>query len=192
VPKAQAKPEALKSPLTDEMRRALARIAKVHEGMDQELIDEAVEALHRDIARYDPKAFIPLAISDLMRLAPRDTQTRALLRRALANGWLPAELARALLIKAGDTPGPHVKALIKAIDDRDPAVRAGAVEMVGGLHAAGAEALPKLRRIMADAKADPNDYVRAYSSTTEMPLHVRAFFAIARIESALKDGKARD
>ena len=41
----------------------------------------------------------------------------------------------------------------------------------------------------ADAKADPKDYLRAYSYKQEMPLHVRAYFAIAAIESALKDRK---
>ena len=60
-----------KDPFTDEMRQALSRIDKVHEGMDQTEIDNAVEALHREIGRHDPKVFVPEAIRHLMRLAPR-------------------------------------------------------------------------------------------------------------------------
>ena len=69
------------------------------------------------------------------------------------------------------------------------AQQARAVDALGSLKALGAPALPRLRKIMDDAEADPEDYLRAYSYKQEMPLHVRAYFAVAAIESALKDRK---
>ena len=74
-------------PITPGMRAALARIDTVHAGVDRTTID-AVEDLHRELATQDPKVFAPLVVRRLMRLAPQDTQTRALLRKARAEKWL--------------------------------------------------------------------------------------------------------
>ncbi len=175
--------------MTAEMRQVLERVNKVHAGMAQKDIDEAVQALHREIARHDPKVLVPLAIHQLMRLVPRDTQTRVLLRQALAKGWLEAHATRASLVQAGDTPGPHIRALLKALDDKDPRVRIRAVKALGDTGAAGAEALPKLRKIVAKARADPADYDRAYTPRNPMPELVVAHHAILRIEAALRDRK---
>jgi hypothetical protein len=178
-------PESAQDPITGEMRHALGRINKVHNAMDQKDIDEAVEALHGEIARHEPTVFLPLAIPHLMRLAPRDTQTRVLLRRALARSWLQEEIVRAYLVKAGDAPGPHIKALVKALDDTDPKVRTRAAKALGATGAAGAAALPKLREIVAKARADPSDYRRAYTLSHPMPEHIIAHDAILEIESVL-------
>jgi hypothetical protein len=180
---AQSRPAT--DPITPEMRQALARIAKVHAGIAAAVIDEAVEALHGEIRRHDPKVFVPLAIPYLMRLAPRDTQTRIVLRRALANGWMEVEFTRACLVQAGDTPEPHLKALVKALDAPDAKVRTRAIWALGATGAAGAPALPKLREIVANARADPADFKRAYTARDEMPEHVAADVAIRRIESDL-------
>src|SRR5437764_9135215 len=117
---ARQKGAPAEKPLTAEMRQALERINKLHGGMNQKDIDDAVGALHREIARHDPRAFVPLAVPHLIRLAPRDTQTRVLLRKALARGWLEEQATRAYLVQAGDTPGPHIRPLVKALDDKDP------------------------------------------------------------------------
>jgi hypothetical protein len=179
-------PRSAGDPITPQMRQSLQRIGKIHGGMDQETIDAAVESLHGDISRYDPKVFVPLAVPYLLRLAPRDTQTRLLLRRALANGWMEEEFTRACLVQAGDTPGPHIRALMKALDDPDAKVRMRAAHALGATGAAGAPALPKLRAMVARAKADPTDFDRAYTLRDQMPEHVVAHVAIQQIESARK------
>jgi hypothetical protein len=173
-------------PITPQMREALARVNKVHAGMDRKAIDDAVGALHEEIARQEPEVFVPLAVPHLMRLAPQDTQTRAVLRRALAKGWIAEELARTYLVQAGDAPGPHIKHLIEAMEDKDPKVRVRAIEALGGCGTAAAPALPRLRQLVKDAKADPADFSRAYTSVDEAPVHVRAHWAILVIEAASK------
>jgi hypothetical protein len=175
-----------KDPITPEMLAALGRINSIHLGMDRKTVDEAVEDLHREIAKHDPKVFVPLIIPQLLNLVPQDTQTRILLRRALSEGWLDEYHARVLLVRAGDTPDPHVKVLLKALDNPDAKKRRIALQMVGGLGAEGREAVSKLKKIIADAKADPSDYSRDFTSTDEVPNHVLAYWSMIQIEAALK------
>jgi hypothetical protein len=173
-------------PITAEMRAALTKANAVHDRMDWKVVDDAVTELHREIARHDPKVFVPLAVPHLMRLAPRDTATRVLLRKALAEGWLDEFAARTYLVQAGDTPGPHVTALIQAVGGPDRKARRAALNALRGVGAAGADALPALRKLVDDAKADPADYRRAYTARDEVPDHVLAYWAITRIEADLK------
>ncbi len=182
-------PPAQPDPITAAMRDALAKINKVHAGMEQKAIDDAVVELHREIARQDSKVFVPLAVPHLMRLAPHDTATRVLLRKALAEGWLGEFAARMYLVQAGDTPGPHVEAMLKAVGGTDQKARRAAIEALRGVGVAAADALPKLRGIIEAAKADPSDYRRAYTLQDEVPEHVLAYWAVIAIEAALKDRK---
>jgi hypothetical protein len=173
-------------PVTAGMRAALAKANVVHAGMDREAIDDAVTELHQELARSDPKRLVPLAVPHLIRLAPRDTATRMLLRKALADGWLDEFVARMYLVQAGDTPGTHVAALLKAVGSADRKARRAALGALGGVGAAGASALPALRAIVDDAKADPADFRRAYTIRDEVPDQVLAHRAITRIEEDLK------
>jgi hypothetical protein len=174
-------------PITAEMRAALERANKAHAGMDRKALDEAIEDLHREIAKHDAKVFVPLAIPCLMALAPKETRTRTVLRKALAEGWLAEPTARALLVQAGDTPEPHVKAMLKLLGDAK--ARRAALEAARGFGAEGGEMLPALRKIIADAKADPTDFRRAYvpGRGPEVPEHVLAHWAVLRIEAATTD-----
>ncbi|OWK39865.1 hypothetical protein FRUB_05755 [Fimbriiglobus ruber] len=52
-----------------------------------------------------------------------------------------------------------------------------------------AEFLPPLQKRIADAKADPNDYVRAFCRTDEAPDQVVAYWALIRIEAAVREAK---
>jgi hypothetical protein len=178
----RGKPE---SEITAEMRAALERINKIKKGSEQKEIDEAVEALNKEIARLNPKVFVPLAVPHLLRLAPKDTRTRALLRQALEKGWIEEQLARAFLVQAGDPPEPHIKQLVKELDGADSKIRTRAINALSACGAAAEPALPKLREIVKNAKADPNDYSRAFTSRDEAPEHVRAHWAIRIIEAAL-------
>jgi hypothetical protein len=178
----KSKPPA-KDPITAEMREALASINKIHNLMEQQTIDDAVTAFHAEIARHDPKVFVHFAVPHLIRLAPRDTQTRTLLRRALTNGWLEPHYARGYLVQAGDNPEPHVKVLMKELADKDAAVRARAITGLAMCGPAAAAALPALRKIVSDAKAPADDFRRAYTLTTGAPEHVRAHWAIGSIEA---------
>jgi hypothetical protein len=171
-------------PITAEMRAALGRASRAHAGMDRKALDEAIEDLHREIAKHDAKVFVPLAIPCLMALAPKESRTRTVLRKALAGGWLAEPTARALLVQAGDTPGPHVKAMLKALAAKEATVRRAALEAARGFGAEGEELLPALRKILADSKGDPNDFRRAYASTRDVPEHVLASWAIQGIEAA--------
>jgi hypothetical protein len=76
-----------KDPLTAEMRDVLVRANKVHNKMDRKEIDDAVEALHAEIARQPSEVFVPLAVPHLLRLAPKDTKTRVVLRQALEKSY---------------------------------------------------------------------------------------------------------
>ncbi len=172
-------------PVTADMRAALDKVNAVHAGMDRKVVDDAVNELHREVRRHDPAVFVPLAVPHLMRLAPHDTATRVLLRKALAEGWLAEFTARTDLVQAGDTPGPHVAAMLRAVGGPDRKARRAALAALGGVGAAGADALPALRKIMDDAKADPADYRRAYTARQEVPDHVLAYWAITRIEAAV-------
>src|SRR5690349_11323496 len=87
--------------ITPDVRKSLARINAIHSGMKPVAIAEAVTALHADIARLDPRGFVPLAVPHLMRLAPRDPRTVALLHKALDKGWLDPYLARTFLVAVG-------------------------------------------------------------------------------------------
>jgi hypothetical protein len=169
------------------MRVALERISKINKGSEQKKIDEAVEHLFKlfEIARLDLKVFVPLAAPHLVRLAPKDLRTRTLLRQALEQGWIEEQLARAFLIQAGDPPEPHIKLLVKDLESDDVKVRTRAINALGACGIAAEPALPKLRQIVKDAKADPNDYSRAFTAIDEAPEHVRAFWAITIIEAAL-------
>jgi hypothetical protein len=171
-------------PITPDMRAALGRANKP--GMERKAKDEAVEDLHREIGK-NPKVFVPLAIPPLMQLAPQDTRTRNLLRDALEKGWLEKYHAHLLLVRAGDDPGPHIKVLIDGLDDAK--TRKTAVDMIGGLGAEGKDTLPKLKMMLADAKADPSDFSRAYTATDDAPEHVHVYWAIIRIEAALTNAK---
>jgi hypothetical protein len=168
------------------MRAALVKANEVHNKMDQKVIDDAVEALHVEIARQPSEVFVPLAAPHLLRLAPRDTRTRVLLRQVLEKGWMEEALTRAFLVQAGDTPGPHVKWLTEVLDAKDPKVRIRAMGGLSACGAAAAPALPKLREIIKAANPDPNDFRRAYTLTDEVPEHVHANWAILRIEAAMK------
>jgi hypothetical protein len=178
-----------KDPITASMREALARINKVHGGMSAKVIDEAVEAFHKEVARQDPKVFVPLAVPHLMRLAPHDTQTRILLRKALDKGWLDEDLARMYLVQSGDTPAPHIQALDKGLEVADRKARIRAIRALGGCGALAEPALPKLRDIVAKANAPKEDYRRAYTSADKVPEHVHADWAIKSIESAIEKRK---
>ncbi len=175
-----------KDPITTEMREALSRMNQIHSGMEQQAIDDAVTALHVEIARHDPKVFVHYAIPHLIRMAPRDTQTRVLLRRALANGWIEPHYARGFLVQAGDNPQPHVKALMKELADKEAAVRGRAMTGLAMCGPAAAAALPALRKIVSDAKAPREDFRRAYTLTSGAPEHVRAHWAIGSIEREKK------
>lgn len=174
------------NPLTAEMREALRRINEIHSGMEKRAIDEAVTAFHAEIARHDPKVFVQYAVPHLIRLAPRDTQTRVLLRRALADGWMEPHYVRGYLVQAGDNPEPHVKTLMKELADKDADVRARAITGLAMCGPAAAAALPALRKIVSDAKAPPEDFRRAYTLTSGAPEHVRAHWAIGSIEKEKK------
>ena len=173
-------------PITPGMRAALARIDTAHAGMDRETIDDALEDLHRELAKQDPKVFAPLVVHHLMRLAPQDTQTRVLLRKALAEKWLEELPARALLVRAGDTPGPHVEVLLKALDAPDAKTRRTAIREVEGLGVQGRAVRPKVKKTIEDAKADPSDFLRAFRTVDAAPDHVLAYWAGLRIEAELK------
>ncbi len=180
-----------KDPLTPDMRTALAKINKIHGGMERETIDEAVAEFHRVIAKSDPKVFVQFAVPHLMRLAPKDIQTRQLLRKALVNGWMDEFLLRAFLIQAGDEPGPHLRAMIKALDSKDAKTRRSALQALPAVGKEGSDALPKLRDIVTKAKADPSDYVRDYTIVDAVPEHVLAHWAITRIEAAIDEAKKK-
>lgn len=174
-------------PITAEMREALSRINQIHNGMEQRVIDNAVDALHSDIARLSPEVFVPMAIPHLMRLAPKETRTRILLRQAMAKHWIDEDLARAWLVLAGDPPQPHINALIQALERLTPQGRAKAIEGLEACGAYGRPALPRLRKMVENAKADPRDFERAYRSTQEMPEHVLAHVAIRVIEADIRE-----
>jgi hypothetical protein len=172
-----------KDPYTTEMRQSLAKIQKVHTGMKKEVIDAALDEFNKDIKRFEPKIFLPLAIGDLMRLAPTDRRTRKLLRDALANGWLEPNLAHAMLVTAGEPPDVHIKALIKNIGAADAKTRRAALNAVRSCAPDAQKALPSLQKMIEDARAPASDYQRAYSSKDEMPEHVLAYVAKALIEA---------
>jgi hypothetical protein len=176
-------------PITAEMRASLGRINAVHSGMTRKAVADAVDRFHRDIARIDSGLFVFMAVPHLMRLAPRDARTRALIHRAMAKGWIEEELCRAFLVQSGDGIAENVKALIKGLDARDVKKRKRAMVALGACSKAGAPALPRLREIIRKAKADPSDYRRAYTLADEVPEHVRAHWAASVIEAAIKDGK---
>jgi hypothetical protein len=111
--------------------------------MDREAIDDAVTELHQELARSDLKRLVPLAVPHLIRLAPRDTATRMLLRKALANGWLDEFVARMYLVQAGDTPGTHVAALLKAVGSADRPFRSLGSKVVRPFHSAVRAAAPR-------------------------------------------------
>lgn len=140
------KPRPRKDPITPGMRKALGQINQIHTRMDQKRIDDAVEALHKEIGIQDPKVFVPLAIDHLLRLAPKDTRTRILLRRALARGWLEEQMARAFLVQAGDTPGPHIKQLMKDMESNNAKIRARAMVALGACGKAGPRHFPNCGR----------------------------------------------
>ncbi len=179
-------PPVKKDPITSEMRAVLARVNQVHQGLPQKEIDDAIEALHREMARADPGVFVPLAVPHLLRLVPTDTRTRAVLRDALAKGWLEPQLAHAFLVQAGDAPEPHIQALRKDLESKDAKVRARAMSALGACGKAAAAALPQLRKVVENAKADPDDYRRDYTLADLVPEHVHAHWAIQQIEAALK------
>jgi hypothetical protein len=174
-----------KSEITSEMRVALEQINKINKGSEQKKIDKAVDVLYKEIARLDSKVFVPLAVPHLLRLAPKDTRTRALLQQSLKKGWIEEQLARAFLVQVGDPPEPHIKQLVKDIESVDVKIRSRAINAIGSCGAAASPALPRLRQIVKNAKADPNDYSRAFTCIDEVPEHVRAFWAIRIIEAAL-------
>ncbi len=174
-----------RDPITAGMREALGHANKVHNLMPVKVVDDAVDALHRAIARENPGVFVPMAISHLIRLAPKDVRTRVLLREALAKGWMEPGLTRGLLVRAGDDSGPHVKALMKGLEG-DAKARRDAIQGLGVCGAAAAPALPMLRGIVEKAKAPADDYRRAYTLSDEVPDHVRAHWAIGRIEAGMK------
>ncbi|MEI6808732.1 MAG: hypothetical protein WCN95_08415 [bacterium] len=176
-----AAPSRESDPITAEMREALGRINRIHSGMDQRVIDEAVEALHGEIERHKAEVFVGLAVPHLMCLAPKDTRTRILLRRAMAKHWIDEDSARAWLVLAGDPPQPHIDALIQALERPTPQGRARAMEALRACGAYGKPALPKLRKVIESAKADPRDFDRAYMVTQEVPEHVLAHWAILAI-----------
>jgi hypothetical protein len=187
APSAAAEPPApADEPVTDAMRAALEKVRKAHAGMERKAVDEAVTELHREVGRHDPRVFVPLAVPHLMRLAPHDTATRVLLRKALAEKWLDEFPARMYLVQSGDSPGPHLEAMLEAVGGSDRQARRAALAALAGVGTAGADALPALRDIIDRAKADPADYRRAYTAGQEVPDHVLARLAIDRIEADAK------
>jgi len=178
-------------PLTPGMRAALAKANAVHTGMDRKTIDDAVAQLHQAIGRDDPKVFVPPAVPHLIRLAPYDTATRVLLRKALADGWLGEFAARMYLVQAGDPPGPHIAAMLKAVGGNDPKARRAALTALRGVGAAGADALPALRKFVIDAKAPQTDFQRDYTLRSPAPDHVLAYWADNAISAAIKDAAAK-
>jgi hypothetical protein len=174
--------------ITPEMRTTLTKVNAIHNLRDQATIDDAVEELHRLIAKSDPEIIVPLAVPHLLRLAPRDTQTRAVLRQAVANGWLEESLAHAFLVQAGDTPGPHIDALLKLVDSEKAETRSRALLALGACGKHAEPALTKLRNIIATAKVNPDDYRRDYMLGEQVPDYVNAHTAILQIEAALKSG----
>lgn len=188
APPATPKPA---DPITAEMRAALAEANPVHTGMDRKAIDDAVAQLHREIAKHDPKVFVPLAVPHLMRLAPHDTATRVLLRKALADGWLDESTARMYLVQAGDPPKPHIAAMLKAVGGNDPKARRAALTALRGVGAAGADALPALRKFVIDAKAPQTDFERDYTLRNPAPDHILAWWAVNAIEAAVKGAAAK-
>ncbi len=170
--------------LTLEMRQASAAIHRVHSGMDRKTIDDAVSALRDHIRKFDSPAFLRLVLPDLMRLAPREIPTRRLLRTARDKGWIDGLQARGLLVRAGDTAAPHIKALLAALKSDEKATRLRAIKALAICGPAAKKALPELRAIANAPDAKPEDFARAYTATHEAPEHVRARWAIWQIEPA--------
>ena len=185
----EAAPPAPADALTPAMRQANAAIHKIHTGMDRKTIDDAVAALWDDIRQFDSKAFFRLALPHLMRLAPQDTMTRRLLRSARDKGWIGRVEAHGLLVQAGDTPGPHIDALLEALNSDAIQTRSEAIDALSGCGPAAKKALPRLRAIANSADARPEDLHRAYTIRDEAPEHVRARWAIWQID---KDSADRD
>jgi HEAT repeat protein len=170
-------------PFTPEMRQSLAKINKVHAGMKKEAIDAALDELYKDLKRVEPKIFVAAAIGALMRVAPKDPRTRKVLRDGLANGWLEPNLAHAMLVKAGDDPELHIKALIENIGAADAKTRRAALRAIGDCGPRAKEALPVLRKIIDDANAPASDYQRAFQRIDDVPEHVLAYWAKTLIEA---------
>ncbi len=108
-------------------------------------------------------------------------------RRAPVHGWLEPSLACAFLVEPGEDARPHVAALLKTLDSPDASARRGALRALAHGGAKAEAALPRLRRIVRDAKAPPSDYRRAFTVRQEVPEHVLAHWALTRIEYLLRE-----
>lgn len=171
------------APVTPEMHQSLAKFKKVDAGAKNEVVEAALAEFFNDLQRFEPKIFLPAALGDLMRLAPKDPRTRKALRDGLAKHWLEPNLAHAMLIKVGDDPKRHLQTLIKNLGSDVPNTRRAALEAIRGCGPRAKEALPILQKIIDDAKAPASDYQRAYRRTDEVPEHVLANWAKTVIEA---------
>lgn len=181
--------QATSGQLTNAMRDAYSRFHPIHSGMDRKIIEQTVDAIFAEIPKHEPTLFVPLMIDQLIRLGPRDPRTRALLHECMAKGWIEPYLTRYMLIQTGEDPQPHVQAMIEALDSGDAVVRQQAIIALGGCGGSAKPALPRLRRFVQEAQADPSIYHRAYTLGDKMPDHVRAYSAIENIEGSLRGQK---
>jgi hypothetical protein len=178
-------PPKLPSTYTPSLRAALGRAYKVVDRKDRPAVEAAVAGLLAEVPKHDPRFVVQAIVADLMRLAPSDARTRRLLHDALKHGWLEPSLARAFLVQSGEDARPHVAALLKALDSPDASARRGALRALAHCGEKAEAALPRLRRIVRDAKAPPSDYRRAFTIRQEVPEHVLAHMALTRIEYLL-------
>ena len=167
---------------TPAMKKAFDSVRAVHTGMDQETIGDVVHALHREVAQHDPEIFVPTAIAHLMRLAPEDTNTRALLRKALEKKWLGEYEARALLVVSGDDPDKHLNRIIAALDDDERAVRIRAMRSARNCGTRAKAAIPKLRNIVERSGENPDGYIRIYPTMLHTPDFSHAMWALLAID----------
>ena len=172
--------------ITPEMQEALARLRKVHPGMEKDTLDSAVDDLFAEFAKHDPTVFVPLVVNDMIRLAPRDRRTVFVLRRSLQAGWIPPALGHGLLVQVGDSPEEHVQWLIRELQSPNTARRIEAIRALSICGAPAKDAIPYLEKIMRTSAARPEDYVRDYTLTAPMPEHVHAYNAIRAINKALE------
>ena len=183
---AREKPVSSRSAITSAMREALARIHRIHSGSDQKVMESALAEFHKEISKHDPRVFVRLAVPHLMRLEPRSSQTRALLSRALSEGWLGEYYARAMLVQAGAEAGPHIEAMVDGLDASDRSKRIDAIRLLGACGAKAKHSLPHLRAIVKRANAPREDFQRAYNVDSPAPEHVQAHWAVRRIETSLQ------
>jgi len=187
---AESKTPNVPDPFTPEMRKAYKRFHNIHDRMDKQIVDAAVDQLIEDFAKHNPRVFVPMVIDDLMHIAPKDTRTILVLRKSLKEGWIDAIAAHGYFVQAGEPPQEHIDYLVKQLDAPNIKRRIAAIGVLGMCGAKAKDALPRLERIVQQSNAPAEDYVKHYNIESPMPEHVCAKVAIDRIKQCLNKTKS--